>query len=144
MPRDFDQIMRSRETDSWSRQFQGSPSSFNGTTLYIGTNSGTVSYIGTVSGTSHLSGTVSLSVSPIDGDDLQFVTDLSFSSNLSGCKVDLLNGTAFLYSMKLPSADKFVEFFNTPLKTSKGTALNIDLYNMWGTSFLNISGYTVK
>ena len=119
MPRDFDQIMRSKETDSWLCQWHGS--------------------IGTVVG-----GTLTVSVNPVTGRDLQFITDLSFSSNLAGCGVDLLNGTAFLYSMNLPSADKFSVSFNTPLKTSEGTALNIKLYNMWGTAFLNANGYVVK
>ena len=119
MSRTFDQIFLSKETDSWKRQWHGS--------------------IGTVIG-----GTVSLSVDSVTGRDAQFITDLSFSSNLAGCGVDLLNGTAFLYSMNLPSADKFPVSFNTPLKTSEGTALNIKLYNMWGTSFLNANGYVVK
>lgn len=119
MPRDFDQIMRSKETDSWNRHWHGS--------------------IGTVIG-----GTVSLSVSPTTGRDIQFITGLSFSSNLANCQVDLLNGTAYLYSMQLPSADKIAEYFNTPLKTSEGTALAIKLANMWGTAFLNLNGYTVK
>jgi len=119
MSRTFDQIFLSKETDSWKRQWHGS--------------------IGTVIG-----GTVSLSVDPVTGRDAQFITDLSFSSNLAGCGMDLLNGTAFLYSMNLPSADKFSVSFNTPLKTSEGTALNIKLYNMWGTAFLNANGYVVK
>ncbi len=54
MPRDFDQIMRSRETDSWKLQFHG----------YVGTTVG---------------GTISLSIAPITGRDLQFVTGLSFA-----------------------------------------------------------------
>src|SRR3990172_3840870 len=103
MPRDFDQIIRSKETDSWNRRWHGS--------------------IGTVSG-----GTVSLSV----------------SSNLAGCSVQFLNGTAFLYFMQLPTADKINEFFVTPLKTSEGTALNIKLSHLFGTAFLNSQGYTVK
>jgi len=119
MSRTFDQIFLSKETDSWKRQWHGS--------------------IGTVVG-----GTVSLSVDPATGRDVQFITDLSFSSNLAGCGLDLLNGTAFLYSMNLPSADKLAVEFNTPLKTSEGTALNIKLYNMWGTAFINILGYVVK
>ena len=119
MPRDFDQIMRSRETDSWKRQWHGS--------------------IGTVVG-----GTLTVSVTPITGRDIQFITGLSFSSNLANCEVHLLNGTAFLYSMQLPSADRINETFDTPLKTSEGTALNIKLYNMWGTAFINAQGYLVK
>ena len=119
MSRTFDQIFLSKETDSWKRQWHGS--------------------VGTVIG-----GTVSLSVAPVTGRDVQFITDISFSSNLAGCGVDLLNGTAFLYSMNLPSVDKFSASFNTPLKTSEGTALNIKLYNMWGTAFLNVNGYVVK
>ena len=119
MSRTFDQIFLSKETDSWKRQWHGN--------------------VGTAIG-----GTVSLSVIPVTGRDVQFITDLSFSSNLAGCGVDLLNGTAFLYSMNLPSVGKFSASFNTPLKTSEGTALNINLYNMWGTSFLNVNGYVVK
>jgi|SRR3972149_1510268 len=119
MPRDFDQIIRSKETDSWNRRWHGS--------------------IGTVSG-----GTVSLSVAPTSGRDIQFITGLSFSSNLAGCSVQFLNGTAFLYFMQLPTADKINEFFVTPLKTSEGTALNIKLSNLFGTAFLNSQGYTVK
>lgn len=119
MSRNFDQIMLSRETDSWNRNWHGS--------------------IGTVIG-----GTVSLTVSPTTGRDIQFITGLSFSSNLANCQVDLLNGTAYLYSMQLPSADKVAEYFNTPIKSSEGTALNIKLANMWGTAFLNLNGYTVK
>ncbi len=118
MPRNFDQIMRSRETDSWKLQFHG----------YVGTTVG---------------GTISLSIAPITGRDLQFVTGLSFSSNLAGCEVDILNGTAFLYSMQLPTADKFVDHFEG-FKGSLGTALNIHLSNMWGTMNFNIQGYTVK
>ena len=118
MPRDFDQIMRSRETDSWKRQWHGS--------------------IGTVVG-----GTLTVSITPTTGRDIQFITGLSFSSNLANCGVDLLNGTAFLYSMQLPIVDKFVDHFEG-LKTSEGTALNIKLYNMWGTAFINVLGYTVK
>lgn len=119
MPRDFDQIMRSRETDSWKRQWHGS--------------------IGTVIG-----GTLSLAVSPVTGRDIQLVTGLSFSSNLANCEVHLLDGTAFLYSMQLPTADRINEIFDTPLKTSEGTALNIKLHNMFGTAFINLQGYTVK
>ena len=119
MPRDFDQILRSKETDSWKRHWHGS----------VGTTIG---------------GTVSVAVSPVTGRDIQFVTGLSFSSNLANCQVDLLDGTAFLYSMQLPTADRINEIFDTPLKTSEGTALNIKLYNMWGTSFLNANGYTLK
>ena len=118
MPRDFDQIIRSKETDSWKRQWHGS--------------------IGTAIG-----GTVSIAVSPTSGRDIQFVTGLSFSSNLANCEVHLLDGTAFLYSMQLPTADRINEIFGTPLKTSEGTALTIKLYNMWGTSFLNCQGHTV-
>lgn len=119
MSRTFEQIILSKETDSWKRQWHGS--------------------IGTVIG-----GTVSVAVSPVTGKDQQFITGLSFSSNLANCQVDLLNGTAFLYSMQLPTADRINEIFDTPLKSSEGTALNIKLYNMWGTSFLNVNGYTVK
>lgn len=111
--------MLSKETDSFFRQFHGS--------------------IGTVIG-----GTKSLTVAPTTGRDIQYVTGLSFSSNLAGCNLDILNGTSFLYSMKLPAADKINEFFVTPLKTSEGTALNINLANMWGTAFCNLQGYTVK
>ncbi len=118
MPRDFDQIMRSRETDSWKLQFHG----------YVGTTVG---------------GTISLSIAPITGRDLQFVTGLSFASNLAGCEVDILNGTAFLYSMQLPTADKFVDHFEG-FKGSEGTTLNVKLYNLLGTAFLNVLGYTVK
>lgn len=119
MSRDFDQIMRSRETDSWKRQWHGS--------------------IGTVVG-----GTLTVSVTPATGRDIQLVTGLSFSSNLANCEVHVLNGTSFLYSMQLPAADRITENFDTPLKTSEGTALNIKLYNMWGTAFINAQGYTVK
>lgn len=119
MSRTFEQIMLSKETDSFFRHFHGS--------------------IGTV-----LGGTVSLSVIPVTGRDQQFVTGLSFSSNLAGCAVDLLNGTAFLYAMQLPTADRINEIFDTPLKTSEGTTLNIKLYGLFGTSFLNVNGYTVK
>ena len=119
MSRDFDQIMRSRETDSWKRQWHGS--------------------IGTVVG-----GTLTVSITPTTGRDIQFITGLSFSSNLANCEVHLLNGTSFLYSMQLPAADRINEIFDTPLKTSEGTALNIKLHNMWGTSFINCQGYTVK
>ena len=119
MSRTFEQVQLSRETDSWKRQWHGS--------------------IGTVVG-----GTVTVSVSPITGRDIQYTTGLSFSSNLANCEVHLLNGTAFLYAMQLPTADKINEIFDTPLKTSEGTALNIKLYNMWGTAFINAQGYTVK
>ena len=63
---------------------------------------------------------------------------------MAGCSVQFLNGTAFLYFMQLPTADKINEFFVTPLKTSEGTALNIKLSNLFGTAFLNSQGYTVK
>src|SRR4030066_2561832 len=105
MSRTFDQIFLSKETDSWKRQWHGS--------------------IGTVVG-----GTLTVSVAPITGRDVQFITDLSFSSNLAGCGVDLLNGTAFLYSMNLPSVGIFNQAFEAPLKTSKGTNLNINLHGL--------------
>lgn len=111
--------MLSKETNSFFRQFHGS--------------------IGTVIG-----GTKSLAVTPIAGSDIQYVTGLSFSSNLANCEVHLLDGTAFLYAMQLPTADRINEVFDTPLKTSAGTALNIKLHNMWGTAFINCTGYTLK
>ncbi len=118
--RNFTQIMLSKETDGWTKQFHGP-----------------------LVGTTSSAGTVSLSISG-DPDDTQYVTDLSFSSNVAGCAVDILNGTAFLFYMKLPSVDKFVKTFSTPLKSSKGTAINIHIYNIHGTSCLNLQGYTVK
>jgi len=118
MSRTFEQLFLSKETDSWVRQFHGS--------------------IGTVIG-----GTTTLTVSPSTGQEQQFITGLSFSSNLSGCSVSLFNGTAFLYHMRLQSADEFKDSFDL-LKTSKGTALSVELSNMWGTANLNVIGYTVK
>lgn len=119
MSRNFDQIMLSKETDSWVRQWHGS--------------------IGTVIG-----GTVSLSVSPTTGRDIQFITGLSFSSNLANCEVHLLNGTAFLYTNKLVIPGTFWESFLTPLKSSEGTSLVLNIQNLFGTVCANMQGYTVK
>ena len=118
MSRTFDQIFLSKETDSWKRQWHG--------------------YVGTVIG-----GTVSLSVPVISGQDQKFITDISFQSNLAGCSVDLLNGTAFLYSMNLPVVGIFNQAFEAPLKTSKGTNLNINLHGLFGTVSFNVGGYSV-
>lgn len=117
--RNFSQIMLSKE-NGWAKQFHGP-----------------------LVGTTSSAGTASLSVFG-DFDDTQYVTDLSFSSNVAGCTVSILNGTAFLFYMKLPSVDKFTETFSTPLKSSKGTAINININNIHGTVCLNLQGYTVK
>ena len=76
--RNFNQIMLSKETDSFIRQWHG----------YIGTTIG---------------GTVSLSITPLSGRDVKFITSLSFSTNLSGASIELLNGTAFMYQMQSPN-----------------------------------------
>ncbi len=141
--RTFSQIMLSNETDSWSKQLHGSLCAFNVSSTYIETNAGTVSYIGTANGTSHLGGTISISIDPIAGGDRQFVTGLSVSSDKAGCYVDIMDGTAFLYAIKLPIISSFVDHFDG-LKGSLGTSLNIHLSNMWGTMNFNIQGYTVK
>lgn len=112
--------MLSKETDGWAKQFHGP-------------------LVGTASG----AGTASLSMLG-DADDTQYLTGISFSSNLAGCSVSVFNGTAYLYFMKLPSVDKFTETFGTPLKSSKGTALNIKISNLHGTVSLNVQGYSVK
>jgi len=119
MSRNFEQIFLSKETDSWNRQWHGS--------------------IGTVIG-----GTVSLTVAPTTGKDQQFMSGLSFSSNLANCSVSILNGTAYLFHMVLQSADEHKEVFETPLKSSQGTAMNIEIHNLWGTANFNAQGYTVK
>ena len=117
--RNFNQIFLSRESDSFVRQWHG----------YNGTNVG---------------GTVSLAVVAASGQDQKFVTDISFQSSLAGVSVELLNGTAYLYQMKLNSAGNFNQPFKTPLKTSQGTNLNIKLYGILGTSTINVGGYSVK
>lgn len=117
--RNFNQIMLSKETDSFIRQWHG--------------------YLGTVSG-----GTVTLSVVAASGQDQQFVTDISFQSNLAGASVELLNGTAYLYHIMLPAIGIFSQSNEVPMKTSQGTNLNINLYGLFGTVSLNIGGYSVK
>ena len=117
--RNFNQIFLSKETDSFIRQWHG--------------------YIGTAIG-----GTVSLSVPVVSGQDQKFVTDISFQSNLARASIDLLNGTAFLYHMSLPAVGIFSHSLETPLKTSQGTALNINVYGLLGTASFNLSGYAVK
>ncbi len=119
--RNVNQIGLSRETDSWFIQWHGAVPT------------------GTVSG-----GTVSLSVPVADANAIQYVTGVSFASNVAGCRVDILNGTSYLYSMKLPAVDRFSQNFSVPLRSSKGTSININLYNTFGTAFLNLQGYTVK
>ena len=117
--RNFNQIMLSKETDSFIRQWHG--------------------YIGTAIG-----GTVSLSVTASSGQDQKFVTDISFQSNLAGVSIELLNGTAFMYQMMLPAIGIFSQTTETPMKTSQGTNLNINLSGLFGTVSLNIGGYDVK
>ena len=122
MPRDFDQIMRSKETDSWAKQWHG----LNGTTV---------------------GGTVALSIAPISGRTIQYVTDIAFTTTSGGATLEILNGTAFLFFVFPPLAYiSFTQRLATPLKTSEGTSLNINLYstNFVGTVSLNIGGYTVK
>jgi len=75
--KEIDQIMLSKETDSFMRQWHG--------------------YVGTAIG-----GTVSLSVPVISGQDQKFITSLSFFTNLTGGSVELLNGTAFIYQIQTP------------------------------------------
>lgn len=119
MSRDFDQIMRSRETDSWKRQWHGS--------------------IGTVVG-----GTLTVSITPTTGRSQQFVTNISFQSNLAGASIDIMDGTSFIFHMGMPVAGVFSENFVVPLKCSQGTQLNTHLYGIFGTHSINISGYTVE
>lgn len=116
--RNSDQIELSRETDSFVRTWHGC--------------------LGTVSG-----GTVSLNVPVVSVYDQKFVTDISFQSNLVGASVEILNGTAFMFQMKLPAVGNFNQSFNTPIKTSEGTQLNIKVFGLFGTSSINVNGYSV-
>ena len=119
MARDVNQILLSKETDSWDRQWHGC--------------------IGTVIG-----GTVSLSAPVPTSRDRNFVTDVSFQSNLVGASFDIMNGTAFLYQMQLPVIGMFSQKFDTPLKGSQGTQINFHIYNLLGTVSFNVDGYTIK
>ena len=117
--RNFEQMMRSKETDSFAKQWHGC----SGTTL---------------------GGTTTLNVPVNSGEDQIFVTDISFESGKANSAVALFNGTTYIYHMKLNSVGNFEQIFDTPLKTSMGTALNIDFSSLSGTASINVGGYTVK
>lgn len=116
--RNVNQVFLSKETDSFTRQWHGC----------LGTTTG---------------GTVTLNVPVSSVNDQKFVTDISFQSNLVGASMELLNGTAFMYQMKLPAVSTFSQILNTPVKTSKGTSLNIKIYGLFGTSSINVNGYSI-
>lgn len=118
MGRNFEQILRSVETDSWNRTKEV--------------------YMGTVNG-----GTISATVSPVNGDDIQYITDISVQSNLVG-KLSLFNGTAFLFQMKIQADTPYNQNFKTPLRTSAGTLCLLEFSAFLGTANVNLSGYTKK
>lgn len=116
MPRNFDQIMRSKEIDIWSKTDGG-----NNTT-----------------------GTKSLTVSPFSGRSINYISGVSAFNNVTGAKFEILNGTAYLYQMYLQSGAPFRDSFDPPLKCSVGTSCTFNLYGLLGTVSCNMYGYTVK
>jgi len=125
MSRTFDQIMRSKETDSWYKTFHR--------------------YIGTA-----LGGTYTMTVPANAGNEQIFVTGLSFISNSDIGHVHLMQGTSVIYHLYTYDSaigaigGRFKDSFETPLKLSQGTSLDILLMGIFGTYCFNINGYKVK